>query len=120
MLIRTCLAALCGLVVFASSASAFEGRYATRGAQGFRQTAAITRKDGVYKVLLAVKSRLCTGELEAYGEEKGGKLIAAVVAQDDECKVTIARHGSGIAVSEHKCLNWHGAACDFNGQLNRQ
>jgi hypothetical protein len=31
--------------------------------------------------------------------------------------VTITRRGSGIAVREQRCLNRHGAACDFNGQL---
>jgi hypothetical protein len=31
--------------------------------------------------------------------------------------VTITRRGGGIAVREQRCLNWHGAGCDFNGQL---
>jgi hypothetical protein len=68
-------------------------------------------------VLLTVKAGQCTGELEAAGEAKGGTLVAEVTAQDDPCKVMISRRGRGIAVREQRCLNWHGAACDFNGDL---
>ena len=117
MLIRATFAALCGVTLFAADAAAFEGRYGRSGAD-FRQSVVITRQgDGIYKVLLTVQSRLCTGELEAIGEVVGGNLVAEVTAQDDECKVTIARRGSGISVRESKCLNWHGAACEFDGQL---
>jgi len=117
--LRATAGALCGLVLCAATATGFEGRYAAHGGQGFRQSAVISRHDGVYTVRLTVKSRLCTGELEAHGADKGGKLIAAT-GPDDPCHVTITRHGAGIEIIEEKCLNWHGAACDFNGKLNRR
>jgi len=112
-----CVAVAALIAVAASSAAAagLEGRYASSSTGN--RTAVITLKDGVYKVLLTVKSRQCTGELEAYGQAKGGTVVAAVAAQDDPCKVTISRRGRGIAVREQSCLNWHGAACDFNGDL---
>jgi hypothetical protein len=114
--LRITLAALFGIAAFTAGASAFEGRYGSSNA-GTR-IAAITRgNQGVYKVLLTVTSGQCTGELEAYGEVEGGNLVAEVAAQDDPCKVTISRRGGGIAVREQRCLNWHGAGCDFNGQL---
>jgi len=120
MWLRVAVAALCGLILCGAGMASFEGRYAASRGHGFRQSAVITRKDGAYKVLLTVKSRLCTGELEAYGEVKAGKLVAETDSKDDPCRVSITRHGAGIEISEQKCLNWHGAACDFNGKLKRR
>jgi hypothetical protein len=115
-MIRASLVALLGVAALAASASAFEGRYGSSNTGN--RTAVITRSnEGIYKVLLTVTSGQCTGELEAYGEAGGGTLVAEVAAQDDPRKVTISRRGGGIAVREQRCLNWHGAACDFNGQL---
>jgi hypothetical protein len=113
--LRIALAALLAMAAFTTGAFAFEGRYGSTNTG--RRTAVITRDQGVYKVLLTVTAGQCTGELEAYGEAKGGNLVAEVAEQDDPCKVTISRRGSGIVVRQQSCLNWHGAGCDFNGQL---
>ena len=112
---RVAFAALLAIAAFAASASAFEGRYGSSNTGS--RTAVITVKDGIYRVLLTVKAGQCTGELEAAGEARGGTLVAEITAQDDPCKVVISRRGRGIAVREQRCLNWHGAACDFNGEL---
>jgi hypothetical protein len=109
------VAALLAMAASRAGAAGLEGRYASSNTGN--RTAVIAVKDGIYTVLLTVKSRLCTGELEAIGEVKGGTLVAEVTGQDDPCKVTISRRGRGIAVREQRCLNWHGAACDFNGEL---
>ena len=115
-MLRASLPALLGVAALSASAAAFEGRYGSSNTGN--RTAVITRSNlGVYTVLLTVKSGQCTGELEAAGESTGGTPVAEVTAQDDPCKVTITRRGGGIAVREQRCLNWHGAGCDFNGQL---
>ena len=118
-MLRLVLAA-CTLLLTIGQAAAFEGRY--QGGRGdFRQTAVIKRdQGGIYSVRLTVKSRLCTGELDATGKVVGGNLVAQVAAENDPCQVTIAQRGATITIREDRCLNWHGAACDFNGTLRRQ
>jgi hypothetical protein len=119
-MLRTLIAVICGFVLVSSDAVAFEGNYARSGPQ-FRQSVVIKRNhDGTYGVKLAVKSRLCTGALDATGKLEGRDLVATVNADHDDCEVTISRHGATISVTETKCLNWHGAACDFNGTLLRR
>ena len=118
-MLRLALAAS-ALLLTISHATAFEGRY-QQGTGDFRQTAVIRLdQGGIYSVRLTVKSRLCNVELDATGKVVGGDLVAEVTAPNDPCKVTIAQRGATITIREDKCLNWHGAACDFNGTLRRQ
>ncbi len=105
-------------VAAATSASAFEGSYSSRG-PGFSRSARIASNGpGTYRVDLGVTARNCTGELEAYGEVVRGNLVVTPPTQDESCQVTISRRGAGIVVRERSCLNYHGVSCDFSGALN--
>ena len=119
MLVRALLTAL-SLVAFAAAASAFEGSYASGGRDFSRSAKISSNGPGTYRVDLTVTARNCTGELEAYGEVVRGSLVATPPTQDDPCKVTILRRGTGIVIREQQCLNWHGVSCDFSGALNRE
>lgn len=76
-------------------------------------------EDDVIKLELNVNTGQCTGQMEGYGGIEGGKLIVTPPTQDDTCEIAITQTGSGIAVRETKCLNWHGASCNFSAKLDR-
>ncbi len=76
-------------------------------------------QDDVLHVQLSVNTGQCTGEMEGYGGIEDGKLVVTPPTQDDTCEIKISRSGSGITVRETKCLNWHGASCDFSAKLEK-
>jgi hypothetical protein len=117
MLARTIIAAM-SLVVLATDAFAFEGSYSFNRQDVSRTARIVSTGDNVYRVDLGVTARNCTGELEAYGEVEGGRLVVTPPTQDETCRVSITRRGSSIIVNEEdSCLEYHGASCDFSGTL---
>ena len=85
------------------------------------------RQDGSADVELA---RLADGSLHAHLDTGGhdcaggvsGPLVGTgdtlVMSRTDEnggCALVISRTGGGLSVIEQACGDWHGAACDFNG-----
>jgi hypothetical protein len=121
MFLRVAFTAICCSAVPAlAQQSDFVGKYSA-GKAGYRWTAVIAPGAvGAFKVKLEVTSPQCSGALETTGQLKGGAIVTAPPEKGDDCQITISKAGRGIAIKENKCLMWHGASCEFSGQLNRQ
>ena len=115
----TLAAVFCGLTFAAGNAADFAGKYAShRG--GYNQEAEIVAAaDSTYKVEVYVGTDGCSGAFDGAGRIEGAALVAHKT-DDDACRLTISRTATGIKIVEDRCLDWHGASCDFNGALRKR
>jgi hypothetical protein len=116
------LGSFAALVVAASAAPVFEGKYASPKG-GYRQSAEIARAGAGYSVSLVVGTEGCSGLFEGSGTIQGGRLIARTSdpdAADDKCRIAITRTAKGIVVNEDACEYWHGPSCGFDGALRKR
>ena len=59
--------------------------------------------------------RDCAGGVSGPLVGSGDTLVMSRTDESGRCALVISRTGSGLSVIEQACGDWHGAACDFNG-----
>ena len=127
MPLRSSLAAL-ALLVSTAAQAAGPGSQATgtfeHTQDGYQQTAKVKAvgSSGYAGNFSTGSTRGCAGEVDMKGRATGPSTI--VFSQTDNgqtCQIT-ARYTSGfrsVILEEDGCTFWHGAACEFQGPLNR-
>lgn len=125
---------LCATALLAVSAQAQEGKYVGSG-EGGELAATIKSIDGDrYAITLEVGTDGCGGSVsgEASQTESGFELSAPnetyeagsdnPIMAEEFCKVDLSFDADGmLTIQEQRgCLSYHGAACEFTGQLVNQ
>ncbi len=104
----------------ASSAAAFEGRYAA-GSKRYAQSLVVAKRaDGRFDVTANVATRGCAGEFEGVGARDGDVLRAEAKFESETCALTLRRTKKGVSALEDHCLPFHGAACEFSGDYRKR
>jgi hypothetical protein len=76
-----------------------------------------------YRIDMNMAARGCTGRLEGAGHAFGRDRLVFTIPSEfggETCRVTLTRGRNGIRVGEEHCLEYHGAACAFDGTARRR
>jgi hypothetical protein len=101
------------------SQDVLEGVYEGQGQEGGQVRMIVDGKD----VGVSIKMKGCLGYVEGYfaNNRKGDTFLLSSEYKEDGCAIAIGKHGK-FAVSLRQgpeCTQLHGAACSFNGWLDR-
>lgn len=76
----------------------------------------LPRKDGNYDVSIMVNTGNCAGNVDFVTTKMDGVLVGEV---DKYCAVALGEYGGRLVIREKSCANFHGASCDFKGEVTR-
>ncbi|MEW9586978.1 hypothetical protein [Paraburkholderia sp. DGU8] len=106
---------------------AVEGDFTGRGDGGDMSLRTITADSdkGLVVAHAEVGAQGCAGDFVGIGQLKGNSLRLSPFVKDSDtasCVVTVSfdKTGKKAKVSEDGCMSFHGAACDFDGQVTKK
>ena len=76
----------------------------------------LPRKDGNYDVSMMVNTGNCAGKLDFVSTKINGVYAGEV---DKYCTVAFGEVAGRLIIRERGCANYHGASCDFKGEVKR-
>lgn len=76
-----------------------------------------------YRLNMDMAARGCTGELAGTGHAFGRDRLVFTIPTAfgrEQCHITLTRGRNGVRVEEENCLEFHGAACAFDGSARKR
>jgi hypothetical protein len=76
-----------------------------------------------YRLNMDMAVRGCTGQVEGTGVASGRDRLLFTIPSEfgqEVCRITLTRGRNGVRVEEDHCLEFHGAACAFDGTARKR